>query len=77
MDFHDFPMILGKSGKYEIHPPKLCASPFRTFPGMCGGGAHAREFAEDRRLAVRRQPQEVEGHVRVRQREREEPERAP
>ena len=26
MDFHDFPMILGKSGKYENHPPKLCAS---------------------------------------------------
>ena len=25
MDFRDFPMILGKSGKYEIHPPKLCA----------------------------------------------------
>ena len=25
MDFHDYPMILGKSGKYEIHPPKLCA----------------------------------------------------
>ena len=26
MDFRDFPMILGKSGRYEIHPPKLCAS---------------------------------------------------
>ena len=26
MDFHDFPTILGRSGKYEIHPPKLCAS---------------------------------------------------
>jgi len=26
MDFHDFPMFLGKSGKFEIHPPKLCAS---------------------------------------------------
>ena len=25
MGFRDFPMILGKSGKYEIHPPKLCA----------------------------------------------------
>ena len=26
MNFRDFPMILGKFGKYEIHPPKLCAS---------------------------------------------------
>ena len=26
MDFHDFLMFLGKSGKFEIHPPKLCAS---------------------------------------------------
>ena len=26
MEFQDFPRILGKSGKYEIHPPKLCAS---------------------------------------------------
>ena len=26
MIFHDFPMFPGKSGKYEIHPPKLCAS---------------------------------------------------
>ena len=26
MEFKDFAMILGKSGKYEIHPPKLCAS---------------------------------------------------
>ena len=26
MEFKDFPMFLGKSGKYEIHPPKLCAS---------------------------------------------------
>ena len=26
MEFQDFPMFLGKSGKYEIHPPKLCAS---------------------------------------------------
>ena len=25
-EFKDFPMFLGKSGKYEIHPPKLCAS---------------------------------------------------
>ena len=25
MDFHDFPVVLGKSGKYENHPPKLCA----------------------------------------------------
>ena len=25
MEFKDFPMFLGKSGKYEIHPPKLCA----------------------------------------------------
>ena len=25
MDFHDFPKILGKSGVYFIHPPKLCA----------------------------------------------------
>ena len=25
MDFRDFPMFLGKSGKYKIHPPKLCA----------------------------------------------------
>ena len=28
MDLRDFPHILGKSGKYEIHPPKLCASLF-------------------------------------------------
>ena len=42
MDFHDFPRILGKSGKYEIHPPKLCASlwqkariPLRV-PGQVG-----------------------------------------
>ena len=26
MEFKDFPRFLGKSGKYEIHPPKLCAS---------------------------------------------------
>ena len=26
MEFQDFPTFLGKSGKYEIHPPKLCAS---------------------------------------------------
>ena len=26
MESKDFPMFLGKSGKYEIHPPKLCAS---------------------------------------------------
>ena len=25
MDFRDFPRFPGKSGKYEIHPPKLCA----------------------------------------------------
>ena len=25
MDFRDFPKILGKSGKSEIHPPKFCA----------------------------------------------------
>ena len=34
MDFRDFPRMLGKSGKYEIHPPKLCASLVRraAFP---------------------------------------------
>ena len=26
MQFQDFPIILGKSWRYEIHPPKLCAS---------------------------------------------------
>ena len=25
VEFKDFPRFLGKSGKYEIHPPKLCA----------------------------------------------------
>ena len=30
MEFNDFPMFLGKSGKYEIHPPKLCAGIGRT-----------------------------------------------
>ena len=30
MEFQDFPMFLGKSGKYEIHPPKLCAGIDRT-----------------------------------------------
>ena len=25
MEFQDFPRFLGKSGKYEIHLPKLCA----------------------------------------------------
>ena len=33
MDFHDFPMILGKSGKYEIQPPELCASLLSPLPG--------------------------------------------
>ena len=33
MDFRDFPMILGKSGKYEIHPPKLCAGLVAEVPG--------------------------------------------
>ena len=32
MEFQDFPMILGKSGRYEIHPPKLCASPNAQAP---------------------------------------------
>ena len=32
MDFRDFPKIIGKSGKYEIHPPKLCA----PLPGTAG-----------------------------------------
>merc|ERR1719263_171336 len=26
MAFQDFPRFPGKSGRYEIHPPKLCAS---------------------------------------------------
>ena len=26
MDFHDFRKIIGKSGNYEIHPQKFCAS---------------------------------------------------
>ena len=30
MDFHDFPLFLGKSGKYESHPPKLCAGLSQT-----------------------------------------------
>ena len=35
MDFHDFPRILGKSGVYLIHPPKICA-------GLCASeGASA------------------------------------
>ena len=25
MDFDDFPKVSGKSGKYQIHPPELCA----------------------------------------------------
>ena len=25
MEFQDFPRFLGNSGKYELHPPKLCA----------------------------------------------------
>ena len=33
MDFHDFPRFLGKSEKYEIHPPKLCASLARNSDG--------------------------------------------
>ena len=32
MEFQDFPMFLGKSGKYEIHPPKLCAGISATSP---------------------------------------------
>ena len=30
MEFHDFPRFLRKSGKYEIHPPKLCAGLYST-----------------------------------------------
>ena len=59
MDFRDFPMILGKSGKYEIHPPKLCASLVLSIklPGnttlqlrssarpRCGPGMHIKRSA--------------------------------
>ena len=37
MEFQDFPMILGKSGKHEIHPPKLCAG----LPGAARAGSGA------------------------------------
>ena len=30
MEFHDFPRTHGKSGKYEIYPPNLCASLIRS-----------------------------------------------
>ena len=35
MEFKDFPRFLGKSGKYEIHPPKFCAGIESTHLQRC------------------------------------------
>ena len=39
IEFQDFQLFLGKSGKYEIHPPKLCARlPLSSFQSaQCRG----------------------------------------
>ena len=46
MYFRDFPMILGESGKYEIHPPKLCAS-LRKWEGTGSRVLHRESSVED------------------------------
>ena len=61
MDFRDFPHILGKSGKYESHPPKFCPSLGEAHTAR----AAARELGDRwaaRRGRVRRAPRERRRH---------------
>ena len=60
MDFHDFPMFLGKSGMDLMHPPKLCAALIRVRSAREAErdqdkGAEAAGRGEDGRDAAGRQ----------------------
>ena len=56
MEFQDFPRFPGKSGKYEIHPPKRCTRldwTDQSEPGGMGSDAASENLHTKRCPAVR------------------------